>query len=180
MAKLSEKFDMEKSSMEESIAKIRRQEKFNTIRNEKSQTASVNDTVNPEKKANHLGAVSEEYIIAYLICNPEMCQYINSKIRETDFITAFNRKVFAFVSGRISTGKSAELVFLSQQFSEEEVAYITAYVSENARKSFSREELDNCIGVLKKESNKKIRKNASELEDEDLREIYNNRLKNGV
>ncbi len=180
MAKLSEKFDMEKSSMEESIAKIRRQEKFRTLRNEKSQPLSENNTVNPEKKANHLGAVAEEYIIAYLICNPEMCQYINSKIREADFVTTFNRKVFTFISGRINEGKSVELVFLSQQFSEEEVAYITAYVSENARKSFSREELDNCINVLKKESSVKIRKNPSELVDEDLRKIYHNRRKNGV
>ena len=173
---LSEKFGIEKSSIEERIAGKLKKAKFQQadreINQRKALTLAENDTINPEKKDNLLGANAEEYIIASLMNNPDMCQYIGSNIKTTDFVTAFNKRVFTFVMSRLTDGKSAELLFFSQEFTEQEIAYITAYVSENSAKHFSKSSLNNCINILKKESEQKIRKKPSEMSDDDVGELF--------
>ena len=176
IGKLSEKFNVDKSSIEEQIAaklkRTRLQKAKKEIQNKTTQISAKEDKINTQKADNLLGAKAEEYIISFLIVNPDMYQYIRNHIRTDEFVTDFGKKVFQTVLQRIADGKSAELIFLSQEFSEEEIAYISAYVSASMKEGFSRASLDNCIDKLKAEHNIKIDTDISSMSDKDLLDYY--------
>ena len=59
--------------------------------------SSTSDRVNPERKYNTRSAIAEETIISLLMSDPSLYEYINERIKPSDFITKFNSRVFAFL-----------------------------------------------------------------------------------
>ena len=131
--------------------------------------------INPEKSENLKAARAEEYLIAFMISNPDMCQYINSRLSPQELATEFNRRVYKLISEKIMSGSEVTLTSISQYFSEEELSYITAYVSTARSETFHREALDKCIRTLRNEHERLLTKNPNEMTEDEYR-AYMNRI----
>lgn len=101
-----------------------------------------------------------------------MGQYINSKITTDDFATGFNKEVYRVISERLLSGKDVSLTSLSQKFNEEEISYITAYVSTVLPETLHKQALDQCLNVLKEEHRKIAVKSPDEMSDNDMLDYF--------
>jgi len=172
ISKLSEKLGVKKEAITEQVQKRltyskRKQNKaeFHTISDD---LLARHDKINPEKAKNPKAAKAEEYLIAFLINNPDMSQYISSKISAEELATEFNKKVFMVVTNRLLNGSDATLTSLSQEFSEEELSYISAYVSTVLPEVLHKQALDQCINVLKNEHQKGLADNPQDMSEDEF------------
>ena len=178
ITRLSEALDVQKSAIEQQMHKVvrlnNRQQQKREFRNITEDISARHDKINPEKSKHLKATKAEEYIIAFMINNPDMGQYINSKISSDSFVTAFNRDVYKLLSGRLLSGKDISLTAISQSFNDEELSYITAYVSTVLPETVHKQALDQCIKVLKAEHQKQTAKLPSEMSDDDMLDYLKN------
>lgn len=176
ITRLSEALDVQKSAIEQQMQKTVRvnnyQQAKRDFHNMTENFSARHDKINPEKSKHLKATRAEEYIIAFMINNPDMGQYINSKITADEFATSFNREVYKVVSSRLLSGKDASLTSLSQSFNEEEISYITAYVSTVLPETLHKQALDQCLNVLKDEHRKELVKSPDEMSDNDMLEYF--------
>lgn len=176
ITKLSESLDVQKKAIEQQMQKTVRIKKYqqtkNDFRNMAENFSARHDKINPEKSKHLKATRAEEYIIAFMINNPDMGQYINSKITPDDFVTSFNRGVYKIVSERLISGKDISLTSLSQSFDDEEIGYITAYVSTVLPETLHKQALDQCLNVLKAEHRKELVKSPKEMSDSDMLDYF--------
>ena len=172
ISRLSEKLGVQKSALEQQVNKnlkySHRQQAKKEFRSISENLSARHDKINPDKAKNLKATKAEEFIISYLINNPDMCQYIISKINLDDFATEFNRGVFKLIVNRIQLGNDISLTALSQNFSQEELGYITAYVSTTLPETLHKSALDQCLLVLHSEHEKQVVNNPNEMSDDDM------------
>jgi len=92
---------------------------------EKAQSG-VGDKVNPERAANLKAAMAEEAILGILLLFPEkLARFVGSAspLRESDFVTSFNRRVFNALVRMFSEG-STDISLLGAEFNPDEIARI--------------------------------------------------------
>ncbi|MBC8569390.1 DNA primase [Zongyangia hominis] len=104
--------------------------------------------VNPERGKNLKAAVIEERILAILLKNPDYFMGISHKLKEEDFVTQCNRKVYAILSERLKEQKPVDLSFLSGLFDEQEMARITGLLVSISGMQFSPEDLEEYVSSL--------------------------------
>lgn len=176
ITRLSESLDVQKKAIEQQMQKTVRikkhQQSKNDFHNVAENFSARHDKINPEKSKHLKATRAEEYIIAFMINNPDMGQYINSKITPDDFATSFNRGVYKIVSERLLSGKDISLTSLSQSFDDEEISYITAYVSTVLPETLHKQALDQCLNVLKAEHRKELVKSPEEMSDNDMLDYF--------
>lgn len=176
ITRLSESLDVQKKAIEQQMQKTVRikkhQQSKNDFHNVAENFSARHDKINPEKSKHLKATRAEEYIIAFMINNPDMGQYINSKITPNDFATGFNRGVYKIISERLLSGKDISLTSLSQSFDDEEISYITAYVSTVLPETLHKQALDQCLNVLKSEHRKELVKSPQEMSDSDMLDYF--------
>ena len=176
ITRLSEALDVQKSAIEQQMQKTVKIKNYQQAKREfhniTEDISARHDKINPEKSKHLKATKAEEYIIAFMINNPDMGQYINSRITTDDFATGFNREVYKVVSERLLSGKDVSLTSLSQKFNEEEISYITAYVSTVLPETLHKQALDQCLNVLKEEHRKTSVKSADEMSDNDMLDYF--------
>lgn len=118
---------------------------------EKLQNGS-GDKVNPERAANLKAAMAEEAILGILLLYPEkMARFIGdgSPLSESDFVTSFNRRVFAALQRMFADGFT-DISLLGSDFSNDEISRIYQYqMKREGLTSNSDETLNDNIGALK-------------------------------
>ncbi len=178
ITRLSQMLDVQKSAIEQQMHKVvrinNRQQQKREFHNITEDISAKHDKINPEKSKHLKATRAEEYIIAFMINNPDMGQYINSRLSYESFVTAFNRDVYKLLSERLLSGKDISLTAISQSFNDEELSYITAFVSTILPETVHKQALDQCIKVLKAEKQKQIAKAPSEMSDDDMLDYFKN------
>lgn len=176
ISRLSEKLGVQKSALEQQVNKSLRSSKRQQTKKEfraiSEDFSARHDKINTEKAKNLKATKAEEFIIAYLINNPDMCQYILSKITADNFVTEFNRGVFRLIVNRIQSGNDISLTAFSQEFSQEELGYITAYVSTILPETLHKSALDQCLQVLYTEHQRQSVKNPNQMSDDDMLDYF--------
>lgn len=176
ITRLSEALDVQKSAIEQQMQKTVKIKNYQQAKREfhniTEDISARHDKINPEKSKHLKATKAEEYIIAFMINNPDMGQYINSKITTDDFATGFNKEVYKVISERLLSGKDVSLTSLSQKFNEEEISYITAYVSTVLPETLHKQALDQCLNVLKDEHRKTAVKSPDEMSDNDMLDYF--------
>ncbi|MEE0858258.1 MAG: DNA primase [Acutalibacteraceae bacterium] len=174
ISRLAEKLNVQKNAIEEQVRKklrySHRQQAKKDFHNMNEDFSARHDKINPDKAKHLKSAKAEEYLIAFMINNPDMCQYINSKLSVDEFATEFNKGVYKIILNRALSGKEVSLTAISQDFSEDELSYITAYVSTVMPETLHKQALDQCIQVLKSEHEKELVKTPEQMSDDDMLE----------
>ena len=99
--------------------------------------SGVGDKINPERAANLKAAMAEEAILGILLMYPEKVQYFTREsppLTDEDFVTSFNRRVFAALKRTFSEGGN-DISLLGSEFDPDEIARI--YQFRMRRESFA-------------------------------------------
>ncbi len=129
------------------------------------------DEINPEAAKYSSQSKAEEFIILYLIKNPDKLNSALQRITSEDFVTQFNRKVFETVAEAIKTSAEFSLSLLSENFTDAEMGKISGIAARNRELTITEQTLNDCIEVLKKFRRESVLTDGADFSDDDLRSL---------
>ncbi len=154
-SKLSEEVAVEKNSIMEQIRKSAKSRYSNDRKADftklQSKMSGRDDKMNPEHQKKPRVTIAEQNLIAFLVNNPDKLTTINRFISPDDFVTEFNKKLFAYFFDRIKDGKEP-LTTLSADFASEEVSSIIAIISNYSQVAATDSAMMEYINTIKEES----------------------------
>lgn len=129
--RLAEKVGIDRAAILQQVN--RNQKKFTASRQKREfremqqQISGMKDSVNPEKKQHLRAANAEEGLLACLfrLQDQKLAQRLHEELPPEKFCTAFNRRVYETVMGRMVNGAGCELADISGEFSVEEISAIS-------------------------------------------------------
>jgi DNA primase len=178
--KLAEEANVQRGSVIQQVNSIRKKkghfQKKMEFRNFRRQVTGAQSKVNPEKQQNLRAARAEEILLGAMIDYPENSAYIIANLDPKMFITAFNRRVYAKIVGKMKDDKVGNLTDLSGSLTAEEMGVIAGYCARHSGKPTGKQEIDSCIRILVEENEKQnLRASSAEEIQHDylpkLREI---------
>lgn len=166
-SKLSKELGVEKSSLAEQIQKEvnknRKAEKKKTNKYVENIISGRDDKINTEHSKNIRATKAEEFLIAFLVNNPDNLKYIQHKLSPDQFVTQFNKNLYLYFVDRITNNKEP-LTLISKDFSSDETSKIYHIMSGYSIDTATQEAVDEYINMLIDENNKPTEtqiKNAS-------------------
>ena len=134
-------FESFKADIKRKMSKNEKADKKDVTRSVMLSTEGYGDRVNPDRIRNQSAAGAEDAILGILATYPELIPKAKDKagLTEDDFVTEFNRRVYAIMS---QLGNGFDIGLIGDDFSQEEISRIV-------RNSVSRQSLtDNGEKVL--------------------------------
>ncbi|MBP0961637.1 MAG: DNA primase [Oscillospiraceae bacterium] len=129
------------------------------------------DEVNPEASKFSNQSKAEEFIILYLIKNPDKLDEITTKIKPEEFVTEFNKRVYLAVTDAVRNSSEFSLSLLSDSFSDAEMGRISGMAARNRDITINENTFSDCVDVLKKFDRNSVFAKDSEISDDDLRSL---------
>ena len=170
--RLAKEMDVQKSVMAERIKSIRAGKERYQRKNQTSQAlrdaARMTDAVNKEAKDHPRAAAAEEKLIGLLLRHPDLFKEAKKDLPPETLATAFNKRLYKTLLDRHEAGLLTELPFLAEEYTPEEMAYITKMQQDAAMQTGSKEELSALCAVLREEERTRAVKNVSEASDDDI------------
>lgn len=154
-------------------SRIQKINEWKTIEN----NVNARDLINPDSNNYPKQNKAEEFIILYLIKNPDKLEFISENISPDEFVTSFNKKVFAEVCRCISSSEIFSLSLLSESFTNEEMGKICGIEAKKRDTTITEQTLLDCIDVLKNFNESFVYNKETELSDDDLLK-YQKQLQN--
>lgn len=177
--KISNELSFSKDALMSQISSLSKkrsyQSRANKFRAVQKEISGINNKANPQKSKNLRCANAEEALLSSLMRNPDYWEKIKCEIKIDDFVTDFNRRLFQIITERIDNGANLDLSLIADStFSVEEVDAIKTIEMKSENLSHSLKECRDCIKVIKeeKEKAKQMSINASELSDEDFKNLF--------
>ncbi len=124
--------------------------------------------INPDADRHLRAAKAEEALLGLLVLHPDYIRQVEEKLPPDWFATAFNRGVYERLLTRSRAGLLVELPFLAADYDGDEMAYISHMVHAAKDLPHSPQEVEDYIGVLKKEHQLQIADDVTALSDEDI------------
>ena len=124
--------------------------------------------VNPEADAYPRAASAEESLIGTLILHPDYCKHVSSILPPEQMVTPFNRELYARLLERHRQGLLIELSFLSADYDEAAMAYITRMVRDAKERVLNPEDAKNYATIIRDENALKGLADPAAATDEDI------------
>ena len=170
-SKLSQEVSVEKNTIMEQIRKSSRAKYYNDKKAEfsKLQTkmSGRDDKINTEHSRYPRATKAEQNLLAYIVNNPDKLPLVEKNITADDFVTDFNRKLFAYFFERIKN-KIEPLNTLSRDFTTDEVGTIAGIISTYSQLASTDEALLEYINTIKEESAKPTQQQIADASNEDI------------
>lgn len=139
VSRLSQELNVDKNAilqqMSVSVRKKARAAQRQQQRDMTEQLSARRDTVNPEKRRYVRVANAEERLIACLFHNNDLAQSLNRRVPPEKFVTAFNRRLYQSLLGKIineETVTSPQITDFSAECTPDEMGCLAKIVQENA------------------------------------------------
>lgn len=129
------------------------------------------DEINPEASQFSSQNKAEEFIILYLIKNPDKLKSVLERIHPEEFVTQFNKKVFNAVTEVLNNSNEFSLSLLSDSFSDAEMGRISGIEAKNRDLTITDQTLNDCIRVLKTFDRNSAFAGGADFSDDDLRNL---------
>ena len=133
MSKLAEQLEIDKSAIalqvEKTLKRIKHANQKKLQQDGTRRAFGFGDKINPQKRQNLKAAKAEESLIATLYRNPDFYKEIARSIAPDDFLTDFNRKVYAALCDRLKEGLPIDLIALGEHFTPDEMTAINRIVT---------------------------------------------------
>lgn len=142
--------DSLKSDIKRKMSKNERAEKKDFDRSVIMTAEGYGDRINPDRLKNQSAAGAEDAILGILATYPELIPYASDKagLSNDDFVTEFNRRVYAYM---LKLGSGFDIGLLGDEFSQDEISRIVRNsVSRQSLTDNGTKVLDECIARLKK------------------------------
>ncbi len=168
--KLSKKYGVSKDVLIGNVKEISANKRKQT---EKKQLDSIikeppkKDAVNPQKQQFKRAAVAEETLITALIKHPDLLDSILDRVDPSDMLTDFNRRLFVRVSEILRTGREFDLMFLGEEFSPEEIGFVTGLIAADIDDTNVERTVKDSINVIFEEKLSAESKGIADLPDDE-------------
>jgi DNA primase, catalytic core len=170
--KLSEEVGVERSAIMLQVDKLhsrlRKNREQKEFREFQQQTVGYRDSINPEKSQHLRAASAEEALIAYLVNDPGQAERIYRILPPEKFVTAFNRRVYQVIMGRIIDGKAVSLTDISESFSMEEIAAVARIFAKFHSVPVTQKDAEEYIQVILQEDAKRNMEDAASAPAQDI------------
>lgn len=120
------------------------------LRAELSQSRGFQDRLNPEKSKYLKAARAEENLIVLLYKNPDFYKKASMLVKPSNYVTAFNKKLFEAVTDDIIAYGEADISRLGGRFTTDEMGRITSLLM-TRQVSNTMEEVKDCCDVILQE-----------------------------
>ena len=177
-SKLCEKYKVSAQDFEMQLAKYVRSNVYKSSREEfKRVKKQITESV-PVSNGVQGGGLStravraEEALISYLMHNPDMVQSVTDRVPSEKISHEFNRRVYNALTERILSGKSANFVDFSGEFTKDENAYIASVFARFSNELNVPQAVDEYISVILEENEKKSAAQLAELPPEDIQKYF--------
>ncbi len=144
---------------------------FGQLRNEFSQ---YRDKTVHDATAGIKARKAEEAILTSLQNNPDFFKRIETELTADDFTDDFNRRMFTVLQKRIKEGKPTDLIYLSSEFTPDEMGRIVNLQTGGSLVSNTFSEVQDCIKVLKTEKTNSVQVNPATMSDDEFRKLFQN------
>ncbi|MBQ0135650.1 MAG: DNA primase [Oscillospiraceae bacterium] len=167
-SRLSEELSVSKDAI---MAQVKDAERRLNRRNKKSDFSSLGRGFDDKVRAHR----AEETIITSLMNNPDFLKIVELQLTPEEFPSDFYRHAFIVFSERIKSGQSLDFIYLSSEFSNEEMGHLVKLQHSGALISNTEDEVKDSIKALKEENQKAQQtKDVVELSDEDFLKLFKN------
>ena len=112
--------------------------------------------------------LAEERLIAYLIRSPSAWDWVSQEIAPEEFISPRDREIYEAVAGRLSQGLTADMMSLSGELTEENLARLSEILASPGCGNISAKEAEDYIGTLKSFYKQKTSEEVGNMEAEDF------------
>ncbi len=177
-SRLSEELGVSKEAIS---LQIKEEEKRIIRKNKKMDFSSLNREFAGDKAPKTASGDSgmkvlkaEETIVASLLNNPDFLKKLNTELTTEDFTGDFYRHAFAVLQDRIQKGQSVDFIYLSSEFSPEDMSRLTWLQNGNQLISNTLKEIEDCVRVIKSEK-KRVKMQdlkPSDLNDDDFLKLF--------
>ncbi|MDD2418581.1 MAG: DNA primase [Oscillospiraceae bacterium] len=146
------------------IKQFKKLELSQAVRNSENMVKKINPQAGTKIRAAH----AEEGLLGLLILHPDYINAVSQRLSPDTMITDFNRELYKFLLKRHEQGLIIELVFLSAEYDEDEMAYISRMV-QNAREStHSPEQAVEYVDVIQNEHKLSGLNDPNQLSDDEI------------
>ena len=178
--RLAEEIGIERSSIlmqvDKNMKKRRKDQQRREFRAFQQQTAGIRDTVNPEKSRHLRAANAEEALIVYLMQHPDAAKTLEAALPPENFVTAFNRRLYTVILGKIKDGKACGLTDLAGEFSVEEISSVAKMLADYHQVNVTAQDAKEYRNVILQENAKLEPQDAAAAAPQDIRD-YLQRLR---
>ncbi len=122
-----------------------------------------------ERQRSPKAALAGERLIAYLMKNPDQVSRVVTSVREEQFVSALDRRLYQLISGRLLAGQPADLFSLSGQLETEEMDRLSGILTVEGGQNISDAEAEDYIRVLQAVGTEKKPEEVGKMEDDELR-----------
>lgn len=129
----------------------------------------IRDDINPDAKNYPKQARAEESIIAYVCANPDSAGSVFSSLAPDEFVTEFNRKVYAALKINYEMRGDCDPWSLGGEFSTDEMGRISSIIARSREITVDSRVLDDCVRLLKKGVEKT---EAGDMSDEEFQRYF--------
>ena len=113
---------------------------------------------------------AEEALIAYLFKHPDGAAWVKSRIPPEKFSTAFTRRVYEAVLGKITDNTPLSLTLFTETLTGEEISAVARILAKYASVSVEHQDAEEYIQVILQESGKLSEEQLRSASDEDLKQ----------
>lgn len=136
------------------------------------------DEVNPDAKKYKRAAAAEENILAVLMEYPQYSEFVFEKLKEEDFLTSFNKELFAKLKEILSKGSEFDISYLSDSYDSKQLGKVIEIKNKFTFSNDLEQIIDDCIKVIFDEKDKLGIISPSNMNDDDFLNAIKNLGKN--
>ncbi len=125
-------------------------------------------SANFEKRIHRRACTAEETILSILFMYPSF--YVGSGIKEENFVTDFNRRIFVRIREIIDSGMHPDISYFSGAFSADEMGEIVVIFNRRPPGDIAEKELADSVTVLLDEKTKILSADPSSMSDDEWAE----------
>ena len=122
-----------------------------------------------ERQRSPKAALAGERLIAYLMKNPDQVSRVATSVREEQFVSPMDRRLYQLVKERLMAGQPADLFSLSGQLETGEMDRLSAILTVEGVQNISDAEAEDYIRVLQQVGTEKKPEEVGKMEDDELR-----------
>ena len=127
--------------------------------------------VNPEAVTYTRAASAEEGLLGTLILHPDYIRQVRQVLAPEQVVTEFNRRLYAHLLERERQGLMVELAFLSANYDQDGMAYISRMVQEAKEHTVTPAEALRLAAVIREEQSLRSLNNPTAVSDEDIQSM---------
>lgn len=149
------------------IKKHQKQELSHAVK----QSEGVMRKVNPQAATHLRAARAEEGLLGLLILHPDFIKSVSQRLNPESMVTDFNKGLYERLLSRFNEGQLIDLAFLSSDYEDDEMAYISRMV-QNARENVCTTELAaEYADIIKNEHSMLAFNNPDQLPEDKINEM---------